>query len=111
MIVEGKGDVVIAPDLDMYPAYSRVNVLAVPAKNHEFVKWTMKGFLLSKDNPLKSLKVPGSGMEIEAHFKNIKPAEPEIVEITDIVNAPFGFSFNTEEGTNYEVQALSLIHI
>ena len=66
VIVEGKGDIVLAPDLNMYPAYSRVNVLAVPAKNHEFVKWTMKGFLLSKDNPLTSYKVPGSDMEIEA---------------------------------------------
>mgnify|MGYP001208413215 FL=1 len=65
----------------------------------------MKGFLLSKDYPLTSYKVPGSDMEIEAHFKYVKPAEPEIVEITDIVNAPFGFSFNTEEGTRYEVQA------
>ena len=105
VIVEGKGDILLAPDLNMYPAYSRVNVLAVPAKNHEFVKWTMKGFLLSKDNPLTSYKVPGSDMEIEAHFKYVKPAEPEIVEITDFVNVPFGFSFNTEEGTSYEVQA------
>ena len=105
VIVEGKGDIVLAPDLNMYPAYSRVNVLAVPAKNHEFVKWTMKGFLLSKDNPLTSYIVPGSDMEIEAHFKYVKPAEPEIVEITDFVNVPFGFSFKTEEGTSYEVQA------
>ena len=105
VIVEGKGDILLAPDLNMYPAYSRVNVLAVPAKNHEFVKWTMKGFLLSKDNPLTSYKVPGSDMEIEAHFKYVKPAEPEIVEIFDFVNVPFGFSFNTEEGTSYEVQA------
>ena len=43
-------------------------------------------------------------MEIEAHFKYVKPAEPEIVEITDFVNVPFGFSFKTEEGTSYEVQ-------
>ena len=27
------------------------------------------------------------------------------VKIIEIVNAPFGFSFNTEEGTSYEVQA------
>ena len=104
VIVEGKGDIVLEPDLNMYPAYSRVTVLAVPAKNHEFVKWTMKGFLLSKDNPLTSYKVPGSDMEIEAQFKYVKPAEPEIVEITDFVNAPIGFSFNAKKGKVYEVQ-------
>ena len=34
-----------------------------------------------------------------------KPTEPSEVEIIGIENAPFGFSFNTEEGTRYEVQA------
>ena len=49
-------------------------------------------------------KVLGSDIEIEAHFKYVKPAEPEVVKVYDIVNAPYGFVFNTEEGTNYEVQ-------
>jgi hypothetical protein len=77
----------------------------VPAKNYEFVKWTMKGFLLSKNNPLTTSKVLGSDMEIEAHFKYVKPPEPVEVKVLNIVNAPFGFIFNTEEGTSYDVQS------
>ena len=34
-----------------------------------------------------------------------KPTEPSEVEIIGIKNVPFGFSFSTEEGTSYEVQA------
>jgi hypothetical protein len=34
-----------------------------------------------------------------------KPTEPSEVEIIGIENAPFGFSFNTDKGTSYEVQA------
>ena len=34
-----------------------------------------------------------------------KPTEPSEVEIIGIVNVPFGFSFNTEEGSKYRVEA------
>ena len=34
-----------------------------------------------------------------------KPTEPSEVEIIGIKNVPFGFSFSTEEGTSYVVQA------
>ena len=104
IVVEGKGDILITPELDLYPAGSPIEVLAVPAKNYVFEKWTMKGYLLSKSNPLTTSKVLGSDIEIEAHFKYVKPAKPEVVKVYDIVNAPYGFVFNTEEGTNYEVQ-------
>ena len=34
-----------------------------------------------------------------------KPTEPSEVEIIGIVNVPFGFRFNTDEGSKYRVQA------
>ena len=105
VVIEGNGDIVITPKLDLYPAGSPIEVFAVPAKNYVFEKWTMKGLLLSKNNPLTTSKVPSSDMAIEAHFKYVKPAEPEEVKISDIVMAPYGFSFNTELGTAYQVQA------
>ena len=34
-----------------------------------------------------------------------KPTEPSEVEIIGIVNVPFGFSFNTKEGSTYKIEA------
>ena len=44
-------------------------------------------------------------MEVQAHFRYVKPPEPVEVKVYDIVNAPFGFRFNTEKDTSYEVQS------
>ena len=44
-------------------------------------------------------------MVIEAQFTYLKAAQPEDVKIFDVVMAPYGFSFNTDEGAAYEVQA------
>ena len=105
IVIEGKGKIEIKPDLDLYLAYTPIELLAIPAKNYEFVKWTVSGFLLSEKNPFNGSKVPGSDMEVQAHFRYVKPPEPVEVKVYDIVNAPFGFRFNTEKDTSYEVQS------
>jgi hypothetical protein len=104
VVAEGKGEVVISPRQDEYLPKTLVDIEAIPAVHHEFIKWTLRGYDLWTVNPLKGFKTYDVDMEIKAHFKYTKP-EPSIIEIVAITRSPFAFSFGAKEGRVYDVQS------